>query len=900
MRVDVAVVTGTTVMSHLARATTGLAEFDRVLHGILPGDNVVLQVDGVDDYLPFVTPFVAGVVQSGKVVTYFRFTGHEALLLAGPNVEVCALHPEAGFENFISEIFKVIERRAKGASYVFDCLSDLVVDWYSDRMLANFFRLVCPYLYDFDTVTYFGMLRNHHTALAENAICGTAQVVVDVCRHRGTLYVQPRKVSGRSSPTMYMLHAWDAAGFQPVTQSAILSDIKASTQPYWQDFATTRQDLWARTFAQAEALRAAQPQGFDLDEARAAMVRRLCRMVISRDRRVLGLAERYLDLNTLVEIGHRLVGTGMIGGKSVGMLLARAILLRSEPSWADLLEPHDSFFIGSDIFYSYLISNHCWWPRRQLQRDRTGAFEQAAVLRERIRKGQFSSDVIEQFREMLEYFGQSPIIVRSSSLLEDAYGNAFSGKYESVFCANQGTPQQRLDAFLAAVREVYASTMQEDALAYRAHFGLLERDEQMALLVQRVSGDYHGSLYFPDVGGVGFSYNPFVWSSEIDPQAGMMRLVFGLGTRAVDRHDDDYTRIVALNAPSRRPDSAHGDVRRYSQKCVDVLDLDGEGLSSLRLEEVVRRAPDVPLERYASHDESLARYSRERGILGLDTRTLTLDGLLGSTEFVTDIRRMLRTLQSAYECPVDVEFASNFVNRHEYRIHLLQCRPFQVRGDLRHVQMPSELRPERTLFVTSGPVIGNSVACHVDAVVFVVPHAYCRLSVADRYSVARLIGRILREPLPSRGPKSEVLLLGPGRWATTTPALGVPVSFSEIRTAAVVCEIAEMHQDLVPDISLGTHFFNDLVEMDMLYLAVRPDNPGSLVNEAALLQIPNALGSLLPEEAAWEHVVHLALQGEAQQHLKGSMTLRVDALAQRAVLYLRGSEEGSGETGPAR
>ena len=119
---------------------------------------------------------------------------------------------------------------------------------------------------------------------------------------------------------------------------------------------------------------------------------------------------------------------------------------------------------------------------------------------------------MDQFAEMLDYFGQSPIIVRSSSLLEDNYGNAFAGKYESVFCANQGSPQKRLEDFLSAVRTIYASTMSEEALRYRAHRGLLDRDEQMALLVQRVSGGLHGDLFFPQVAGVGLSYNPYVWN----------------------------------------------------------------------------------------------------------------------------------------------------------------------------------------------------------------------------------------------------------------------------------------------------------------------------------------------------------------------------------------------------
>jgi hypothetical protein len=877
-------------MSELPAFTTGLPGLDRVLHGVLPGDNIVLQVDTIDDYLPFVLPFAEGVARQARPLIYFRFADHPALLPASIQAETHTLHPEDGFETFISEIFDVIERHGRGACYVFDSLSDLAVDWYSDRMLANFFMLTCPYLYAYDTVTYFALLRNHNTALATGAIHDTAQVVVDVYRHKQHLYLQPRKVFERFSTTMYMLHAWQGEHFQTVTQSTLISEIMALTTQPWLDFAVARQDYWARTFVHAQAL---LDQGADepaLSQAHS-MLQRLLRMAISRDPRVLALAERYFAIGDLVQIGKRLVGTGLIGGKSVGMLLARAILRRSDARWSELLEPHDSFFVGSDVFYSYLIVNQCWWLRRQLQRSRDGRFEQADELRERILNGRFPAEILAQFKEMLEYFGQSPIIVRSSSLLEDAYGNAFSGKYESVFCANQGTPEQRLDEFLLAVRRVYASTMREEALAYRAHFGLLERDEQMALLVQRVSGDYHRALYFPHISGVGFSFNPFVWNREIDPAAGMLRLVFGLGTRAVDRHDDDYTRIVALNSPLRRPDSTYGDLRRYSQKQVDVLDLAENALVTRPFQDVARQAPGLPLDIFASIDEDLERLARERGSSAVFPHLLTFDRLLSEFGFVEDMRQLLGLLQAAYQYPVDVEFAANFLDESSYRINLLQCRPFQVKGDLRSVRPPRAVSRERTLLKTGGPIIGNSVITRVESIVYVVPSVYGKLPINDRYAVARLIGRLVQALAADAPAQHPLLLLGPGRWATTTPALGVPVSFAEINRARVVCEIAAMHEGLVPDVSLGTHFFNDLVEMDMLYLAIYPEHADSVLNDELLRALPNCLTSIQPAAEKWQDVVRLVRTG----HDVPSMTLNVDALTQQGILYLGEPEFGPEE-----
>ena len=179
---------------------------------------------------------------------------------------------------------------------------------------------------------------------------------------------------------------------------------------------------------------------------------------------------------------------------------------------------------------------------------------------------------MDQFRDMLDYFGQAPIIVRSSSLLEDRFGNAFAGKYRSEFCANQGSSEERMKALLNAVKLVYASAINPDALSYRHKQGLGENDEQMAILVQRVSGMPYKEYFFPPLAGVAFSRNLYAWTNRIDPNKGMIRLVFGLGTHAVNRVGGDYTRIVAVSHPQLRPEIGTK-IIKYSQHNVDILDL---------------------------------------------------------------------------------------------------------------------------------------------------------------------------------------------------------------------------------------------------------------------------------------------------------------------------------------
>ncbi len=861
--------------------STGLGGLDELLTGLRPGDNVVWQVRSIDEYVPFVHHFCNETARRRQPLAYFRFASHPPLLPAGAKADVYELHPERGFEDFTSEIFDVVERVGVGGCYVFDCLSDLAVDWCSDRMLGSFFQLICPYLYDYETVAYFSLLRDHHTRRATDAVVGTAQVVIDAYRSNGRLYVHPLKAYKRHSETMHMLHGWQGEEFVPVTQSATITEILASAPQPWLDFTIQRADLWTRAFREAADLVDAARSGARDPERERRSFERLLRMAVTRDPRLAALAGQYLELEDLVEIGKRMIGTGQIGGKAVGMLFARAVLRRADPRWAERLEPHDSFYIGSDVFYTYLIQNDAWWGRRSLRNFEEG-LAAAREARHRLLRGHFPPDLQEQCVQMLDYFGQSPIIVRSSSLLEDAYGNAFSGKYESVFCANQGTRADRLHAFMDAVRQVYASTTSREALTYRSRRHLLDREEQMALLVQRVSGQRYGSYFYPQAAGAGFSFNPFVWSSAIDPKAGFLRLVFGLGTRAVDRADDDYTRIVALNAPLRLPVAHPEEARKYAQRRVDVLDLRDNRPVSLPFEEVAQGSPSLPLHIFAARDPALARLADEPGSRHVFPWALQFDELLSHTEFVADMREMLAALEKAYAHPVDVEFTANFVDQRSYRVNILQCRPFQVRGRPGSVELPDAIAEDRVLLRTSGPIIGHSRVTPVDRIVYIVPQAYGVLPMQRRCDVARLVGRITH--LDGNAAAETILLVGPGRWGTTTPALGVPVTIGEIDTVSVLCEVAEMHPGLVPNVSLGTHFFNDIVELDMLYLAVDPREAGNLVQSERLLGAENALVELLPGNEGFAEIVRVIDVGKNRGWKR--CWLHVDAMEQRGVCFL--------------
>lgn len=865
--------------------STGLPGLDRILRGILPGDNIVWQFDSLDDYRALVEPFCANARRSGRPLVYIRFSADPPLVEPDPNTEIHTFSLDSGFEPFTSEVHRVIRDAGRGAFHVFDCLSVLAGAWFSDQMLGNFFQLTCPYLFDLETLAFFGLRRNEHSSLALGPIQNTTQLFLDIYNHKNRRYVRPLKVQHRYSSTMQMHHLWQNDSFIPVGDSTVIAELLTAAK--WSGLLSDRRSgFWDRAFLEAHA--AIEPSARsdgkqpDID----AHKQKLCSMAVTRNPRMRALALQHLSIENLLDIRRRMIGTGLIGGKAVGMLLARAILKNSDPAYDALLEEHDSFFIGSDVFYTYLVRNGIWWVRQQ-QRDTANFYENATRARRLMITGTFSDETIAQFQEMLDYFGQSPFIVRSSSLLEDDFGNAFAGKYESVFCANQGPRAQRLQDFLAAVRTIYASSMNERALRYRAQRNLLDCDEQMALLVMRVSGRHYARKFYPLLAGVGFSFNPYVWNENIDPEAGVIRLVFGLGTRAVDRSDDDYTRLVALNAPERRPEHNIDEVLQRTQRRVDYIDLEANQLASGEFADLMSETAGLPLDLIADIDPAESRRIRElreHGRNARELRFLTFNRLLTETSFTGDIRRILDTLRKAYNHHVDIEFTVNDTTDNELRINLLQCRPLQVRGtDTAELPVVDVDEASRIIAARSA-VIGQSRVVGIDRFIYIVPSKYAALSVRERYDIAATLGRINRA-MPA--PDQEVtILLGPGRWCTSSPDLGVPVPFADINKVSIVCEIVGMRKELIPDVSLGTHFLSELVELDMLYLAIFPNQPDNALNERFLIDAPNRLLDLDPASERWLDTVRVVHSVDVVPHT-AVITLVANALAQKVDCFIQ-------------
>jgi len=836
---------------------SGIAALDEVLKGLRLGDNVVWQVDSLKDYSYFVEPFADQAIRDSGNCVYLRFAPHPPIISPRQGLMIKEVDPRGGFDFFSAEVHKVIDKWAKKKFFIFDNLSALVEEWATDELLSNFFQVTCPFLRELDTVAYFALTRGQHTNSAVARIRDTTQVLIDVYRIKGSMYMHPLKVWDRYSPQMFLPHVVFERSWQPVFQSGEAAAVSATAHK--QPLRSMESSIapWDSVYNRLIQYSETDKDSQQITPEVLALKEEFSRMLIGNHPEFNRLADSYFTLEDLYSIRDRMIGSGRIGGKAAGMLLARRILLEedSEIDFSQVLEDHDSFYIGSDVFFTFLVHNDLFRLRLKLSRNSHLSREEFEEVEQSFLAGRFSTEIMEQFRNMLDYFGQAPIIVRSSSLLEDSFGNAFAGKYRSEFCANQGNPDERLEVFLRAVKLVYASTLSPDALSYRRRRGLDETDEQMAILVQRVSGIPYKGFFFPSLAGVAFSRNLYAWTSRIDSNKGVIRLVFGLGTRAVNRVGGDYPRMIAVSHPQLRPEVGM-EIAKYSQHEVDLLNLEENQFVTLPITEVVsgNDYPNIHLLISVLKEDYLSDLYRGVRPDSSEKLVLTFNKLISGTNFVKITGNMLERLDRAYGHPVDTEFTASVDSGGRVRINLLQCRPLWLPGLSGPLNLPDNIPHNRTLFKATR-VISGGVVSRIQHIIYIDPRRYTEITSMElKRSVGRVVGRLNRHPRLVAG---KFLMMGPGRWGSGNIDLGVNVSYADIDNTAVLVEIAREDSGHVPEVSYGTHFFQDLVEGQIIYLPVYPDDPETMFNSLFFEGSANILTDLLPETGEFENVVHV-------------------------------------------
>ena len=540
--------------------------------------------------------------------------------------------------------------------------------------------------------------------------------------------------------------------------------------------------------------------------------------------------------------GIDIIGDGSVGGKSKGLIFVSHVMDEGREKLCDypeMLKIPKSTVVATGVFDQFMEKNGLGDLVEQIYEKKITD----EAMNVKFLTGRFPSQVHDELSRLLER-KRRPLVVRSSSILEDRPEHSFAGIYQSVFITNKGPLLKRIAELEMAIRIVYASTYGPNARTYSERIERMWRKEKMAIVIQDVIGSLHDdNLYYPLFAGVAFSKNYYPWSERISVNDGLCRIVAGLGTRAVGRF---HAMVFSPSHPELRPEGMTVDaILSASQEIIDALDYEDEMLKSVGLTDVQAYNGDFFKLTQTLKNETYFMETRKlfdpNELLVLTFKPLLMDNR--HIPLVPFMKSLLQDLERVIGRPIDLEFAYDddygAGDNDDGGFYLVQVRPLGRLPEHRRVEIPSGI-PQENVLLRSKSVLGNGKIVGIRTIVWV---DHRRYDFTKGYDIAREVGRI-NEMFEGM----EYILIGPGRWATTNPELGVPVNYSEISNSEVVVELS--HERFSPELSYGTHFFADMEASNMLYIPLFLES-GDYLNERFLDERKSEV------ESAWVKVIEV-------------------------------------------
>lgn len=611
----------------------------------------------------------------------------------------------------------------------------------------------------------------------------------------------------------------------------------------------------------------------------------LAKRFLTENIRTIESARKYLSVEDFCELLNTIAcspkSSGKIGGKATGYFLANKIIeshISSDSAFANV-KMAKTWYIAADELGHFLNENHLDELNEHKYRDILEIRISYPKIVHSIKSGHLSPYILSELHQILDQSWEKPLIIRSSSLLEDQKNTAFSGKYKSLFLTNTGSREERLECLINGILEVYSSMFSPDSIQYRKEHGLLDYSEQMGIMIQEVVGRRIGPYYFPLYAGVGFSYNEFLWSPRLHREDGLLRMVMGLGTRAVDRVGDDFPVLLSPEQPKLRVNNVPQEMQKYSPRMIDVLDMENNCFTTISIQDLVREyGSDIPnLNHTVSllKEDTLTDYNKFLADMNHDKVIVTFDGLINKTTVISQMKLIMNLLAEKLGYPVDIEFAGD--GEHLY---ILQCRPQSKSKDNVPAAIPSGIITQSIIF-TAEKYISNGKVTGIKTVVCVDPDEYDRLE--DHRDLVR-VGNAISE-LNRILYRRSFILMGPGRWGSRGDIkLGVRVTYSDISNTAMLIEVSKKKSKHQPDLSFGTHFYQDLVEANIKYLPLYPEDEGIVFQQSFFRNNTNALESLLPAYSDLSHVIKVI--NISDNYFRKELMVLMNADLGKAIAYL--------------
>lgn len=616
----------------------------------------------------------------------------------------------------------------------------------------------------------------------------------------------------------------------------------------------------ARTeFALASTLRPVRVSHFESTESLRAYLRDAFGRLRVESQRGVVADFSHLDLGGEESVFGR-IGSGSMGGKGRGLGFVNALIPGLEGG--DRFEGVRVFIpssavVGTDVFDDFMKSNGLSGLALS---DVSDAECAAAFLR-----GKIPPSIMGDLRRFAERI-ESPLAVRSSSLLEDSHERPFAGIYRTYMLANSDPdPEVRLRQICDAIRLVYASTFSRNAKSYLQHTPYRMEEEKMAVVLQRLVGRGHGRYFYPDFSGVVSSYNYYP-VLDMKPEDGAALVALGLGKTVVEGR-----KAVRFSpgSPHRLPQfSSAADYLENAQRRFYALDLEeGRRAASTALDDaIVELGLDVAEEHgtlgpvgsvYSPDDDAVFD-----GVSRSGTRLVTFAPILKSVHspYPSVLMQLLALGRKAMSAPVEIEFAVDLrPARGGPRVGFLQLRPLTIDAAAADLDRIVDRAGADAVLCEAWRAFGQGNIRGVRDLVYVKSDAFDRSLTAAVASELEILNRRLTSQ------RRPYLLIGPGRWGTSDPWLGIPVEWHGVSGASVIVETDLGDVPVTP--SEGTHFFHNMTALGVGYFQVHRGEARGFIDGEWLARQAAASEGVFLRHVSLERPLEIWIDGRSRRGL---------------------------------
>ena len=509
------------------------------------------------------------------------------------------------------------------------------------------------------------------------------------------------------------------------------------------------------------------------------------------------------------------IGDGALGGKARGLAFIGNLISRYSigDMFPDLkVNLPRTIILSTDVFDMFINQNNL----NNLDFNNLSDDRIAAIFMEK----SLPAIVIGDLRAFIKNT-RKPLIVRSSGLLEDSLMHPFAGIYESVLFPNESWEDNtRFQEICNSIKYVYASTFFEKARTYIRNTSKKVGDEKMAVIIQEVIGERYDEYFYPSVSGVAKSYNYYP-SGPCKPEEGIVYLAVGLGKSIVDGGSSfafcpEKPRAPLFGTPLEYMKYAQTKFYALNLKSIYKFSNFNEEISLEKLSVDITKKYGI-LDKIAStyipQDEKLYPGISENGYVVVDFSPIVN---LNSIPLVKAINLLLKISEIALDCPVEIEFALNLPLEESKPAELIILQIRNMIAQDKKIEINIEEIPrEKTIFYSENS-LGNSIIEDIRDIIYV------DQDVFDLSNSNQVVNQIKNFNKKLMDEKKPYILVGPGRWGSTDPWLGIPVIWSDIAGAKVIVETPYKERHIDP--SQGSHFFHDMIASQVVYLIIKKEN----------------------------------------------------------------------------